>query len=88
MAVRDVVVKEVVAEEKWLVVRKARVEEVEVELQGGGKAVRYRLVVWDEPREPFVTTFFNDPVPALDLMERIQGENQAVYDKEVREDGN
>jgi hypothetical protein len=87
MVVRDVVVKEVVAEETWFVVRKARVEEVEVELAGGGKAVRYRTIIWDEPREPFVTTFFNDPVPALDLMERIVAENRAIYDKEVERDG-
>lgn len=78
--------REVIQELSWKVIRKGRVEEVLVDLPSGDTAVRYRTLVWDPPREPFTSTMFNDPTPALDLLERIMLENTSVYDKEVEND--
>lgn len=80
MSIGEVVVKEVVQEQSWYSLRHSRVEEVEVEVADGSKPIRYRVIVWDEGREPFVRTFFNDPVPALDFAERIKGENEKHHE--------
>lgn len=63
---------EVVELQEWYTLRRARITEEEVE---GGK-LKYKLQIWDEGREPFVTQRFNDITPALDLLERIKNENE------------
>jgi len=53
----------------WLVRRTAILEEVEMD----NGAVRFRVHVSDENRPPFISRWFNDPVPASDFIERMQG---------------
>jgi hypothetical protein len=75
---RDVVFRAVLQEADWYTLRHSRVEEVEVEVLEGSN-IRYRVVVWDEGREPFIRTFFNDPTPALDFAEKVKAENESHH---------
>jgi len=61
-------VRELLKEERWLVERTARLEEVE--LDNGG--IRFRVHVSDEGRPPFISRWFNDPVPAADFIEKMK----------------
>ena len=63
----------VVHEEVWLVKRVGRLDEVVNPATG---RITYRVKVWDEGRDAFVTQSFNDQVPAEDFLEsmKLQGE--------------
>ena len=56
-------------EETWVVARTATLEEVQ--LSNG--QVRFRVQIADEGRPPFISRWFNDPVPAADFIEKVQG---------------
>jgi hypothetical protein len=71
--------REVIREEEWFILRRAVVEEVEVPIQSGGAAIRYRVEVWDPPREPFIRQMFNDPVAASDFLDNLK--DQAVRNR-------
>ena len=59
----------VLKEETWSVARTAIMEEVELD----NGAVRFRVQIADEGRPPFISRWFNDPVPAADFIEKVQG---------------
>lgn len=59
---------------QWLVRRHARVDEV-VRIDG---KIRYRVSVWDEGRQPFLTQWFNDPVPANDFVENLEAQGVRI----------
>jgi hypothetical protein len=71
-------------EEEWLVKRHGDVKEVSL-----GDNLRYRTRIWDEGRDPFVTKWFNDPKPAMDLLDNIKNENERHHDARLggNEDG-
>ncbi len=51
-----------------MVERTARIEE---EVLSNG-SIRFRVQVSDEGRRPFISRWFNDPVPASDFVEKMQ----------------
>lgn len=53
----------------WLVRRFGVIEEVN--LQG---AIRFRVTVWDEGRNPFLVQWFNDVGPASDFLGRLKSD--------------
>lgn len=61
-------VKALLREETWQVTRIGVLEEVE--LDNGG--IRFRVQIRDENRLPFMSKWFNDPVPASDFLERFR----------------
>lgn len=69
-------VSEVLREESWPITRKGRVEEVRVELESGGYAIRYRVTVWDPPREPFLRQMFNDNTAADDFLDKVMDQSR------------
>ena len=64
-------VSRVMKEETWSVARTAVLEEVV--LSNG--AIRFHVQIMDEGRPPFISRWFNDPVPASDFIEKVQGGN-------------
>lgn len=42
----------------------------EVKLNNG--AIRFHVEIWDQDRKPFLTRWFNDPVPAEDFLEQVK----------------
>lgn len=58
-------------EETWSVARTAVLEEIQQE----NGAIRFRVQIMDEGRPPFISRWFNDPVPASDFIEKVQGGN-------------
>lgn len=76
MSPHDPKPREVIKEDEWFILRQSRIEEVEVPIESGGSAIRYRVVVWDPPREPFLRLMFNDPVAADDFVDKLK--EQAV----------
>ncbi len=53
----------------WLVKRKGIIEEMPD--PANSTIIKWRVRVWDEGREPFITQWFNDPTPAEDFLERV-----------------
>ncbi len=70
-------VRTAIKEDSWKVQRFAKIEEVEIPPNG---TIRFRVKVWDAGRDAFITQWFNDPVPALDFVERLHSENEALLD--------
>jgi len=62
---------EVIRDESWQITRRGKVEEVTVEVEGIGPVIRYRVIVWDPPREPFLRQMFNDNTAADDFLDRL-----------------
>lgn len=60
----------------WTVQRHGTV--TEVQLDNG--AIRYHVEIWDENRKPFLSRWFNDPVPAADFLEKVK----AGFDPRIR----
>jgi hypothetical protein len=54
--------------EHWPVDREARLEEV----SSPGKSPRYRVVLADVGRAPFLQKWFNDLTPASDFIDRVK----------------
>lgn len=52
----------------WPVQRFGHVKEVVLD----NGSIRYHVEVWDEGRKPFLSRWFNDPVPATDFLERVK----------------
>jgi hypothetical protein len=63
----------VIHEEVWLVKRVGRLDEV-VNRETG--SIRYRVKIWDEGRDAFVTQNFNDQVPAEDFLEGLKEDGE------------
>lgn len=55
-------------EESWLVERTASIHEVEMD----NGAIKFRVQVRDGNRAPFISRWFNDPVPAADFVEKMK----------------
>ena len=58
----------------WMVERTGWVDEVEMEVGEPGNrhnVIRYNALVADGGRRPFISRWFNDPVPASDFVESI-----------------
>jgi hypothetical protein len=66
----------VIHEEVWLVKRTGRLDEV---VNPDTGTVRYRIKVWDEGRDAFVTQTFNDQVPAEDFLERLRMDGERYH---------
>lgn len=64
-------------QDDWLVQRHGKVEEVH---QADGRII-YRVKVWDDGRDPFITNTFNDEVPALSFLERVRTDGEVVVEK-------
>jgi len=62
-------VKALLSKATWTVERTALLEEVILD----NEAVRFRVQVSDEGRRPFISRWFNDPVPAADFIDKIKG---------------
>lgn len=73
---QEPIVRRTLVKEEWYSLRHGEVVELEYPESG---QLRYRVRIWDEGRDAFVTTHFNDPVPALDLLERIKNENERYH---------
>jgi len=54
--------------QQWAVEREARLEEV----RKPGRNIRYRVVLADVGRKPFLTKWFNDLSPASDFIDRVK----------------
>lgn len=63
----------------WYSLRQGKIEEVSIEYADGTYGTRYRVLIWDEGREPFLKLFFNDPVPAMDFLEKIKADNESFH---------
>lgn len=69
--------------EQWLVLRTGRLEEV---VQDTGRIV-YRVKVWDDEREAFITQTFNDEGVARSFLERLKAENTSYVNNYEKENG-
>jgi len=68
-----------IKKEEWDVRRIAVLDEV-VQVNG---QIRFRVQVNDAGRTPFLSKWFNDPVPAMDFIERMKSEGELfVHDVE------
>lgn len=65
-------------EHGWYVRRHAIMDEVEEETADGVR-IRFRVKIWDDGRDPFITQWFNDPTPARDFMDRVKYENERYH---------
>ena len=65
----QVIKSRVLKEETWVVARTAILTEVQME----GGAIRFHVSINDEGRPPFISRWFNDPVPAAGFIEKVQG---------------
>lgn len=65
---------EPIRSENWLTLRHAEIREVV-----HGSNIRFRVQIWDEGREPFITQWFNDPRPAQDFLDRVKDENERYH---------
>ena len=77
--------KEVIHERKWLALRSGTIKEV---TEPSGR-ITYRVKIWDDEREPFITQTFNDEGTALSFLERVMEENGHFvkrYEKELAHD--
>lgn len=61
-----------IEEYSWLVKRHGWVDEVHMD--NGG--ITYNVQIADEGRRPFITKWFNDPVPASDFLEGFLAERE------------
>lgn len=73
----------VIHEEVWLVKRVGRLDEV---VNRETSAVRFRVKVWDEGRDAFITQTFNDQVPAEDFLERLKLDGEQYHNFRIGED--
>lgn len=62
----------------WFVRRHAVLDEVEEETVDGIR-IRFRVKIWDDGRDPFITQWFNDSTPAEDFMDRVKMENERYH---------
>ena len=62
-------IRDLFKEEKWMVERTARIDELVMD----NGTIRFRVQISDEGRPPFISRWFNDPVPASDFVERMRG---------------
>lgn len=70
----------VLTQANWTVQRFGHVKEVQLD----NGAIRYHVEIWDEDRKPFLSRWFNDPVPAEDFLDRVQKGIQSLNDDRIR----
>lgn len=65
----------VMIQREWPVTRIGTLEEVELD----NGAIRFRTSIRDHGREqPFLVRWFNDPTPAADFLDKVEGGNYPV----------
>jgi len=69
-------------EEVWLVKRVGRLDEV---VEPVTNRIRFRVKVWDEGRDAFVTQTFNDQVPAEDFLERLKLDGERYHNFRIED---
>jgi hypothetical protein len=74
-------VRELVRTQKWYVLRTGTLEVVNFT----SGSVRFCVKISDVGREPFITQWFNDIVPASDFLDRVMGENEELVRQSLEE---
>lgn len=71
----------VLIERRWPVTRVGTVEEV---IKEDG-SIRFRTSILDLGREqPFLVRWFNDPTPAADFLDKVEGGNYPIGERNSR----